>query len=152
MTREEIKTQLEKLDLMYERFNITQALFNVWAENCKNLEAKTFERAIGEVIKHEEYPPNLATVLRYYREIEAENRAIISKARECYMRAISALGIPKNVDEYKAYLLMINAAPREERMELAENFSMMVVNYANKATSEGKKPKSFIALIKECSA
>lgn len=151
MTRETIKKQLEKLSLVYERFVISQAIFNIWAETFKNHNEKVFERAIDEVIKNEEYPPNIASVNKYYRLIETENRAIISKARDCYMRAISALRIEKNVDEYKAYLQMINAAPREERMELAENFSDMVVNYANKATSEGKELKSFIALIKECS-
>ena len=67
------------------------------------------------------------------------------------MRAITALGIPKNVEEFKAYLMMLNAVPREERIERAESFSTQIVNYANKATTLGKKPKSFIALIKECS-
>lgn len=152
MERVELKNQLEKLDLMFEKFYMTPQLFNSWADKCKGLNGKTFARAVEEVIKHEEYAPSLATVLRYYREIETENKTILSKAKESYLQAITALGIPKNTEEYKAYLSMINAAPREERMELAEKISMKVVNYANKATSEGLKPKSFIALIKECSA
>lgn len=151
MTREVIKRQLEKLSLVYERFNISQSIFNIWADNFRDRNEKTFERAIDEVIKHEEYPPTVATVLRYYYEIERENRDIMAKAKECYIRAITALGIPKNVDEFKAYLMMLNAAPREERIELAENFSTQIVNHANRATTEGKRPKSFIEFIKECS-
>ena len=151
MTREAIKHQLEKLGLVYERFNISQSIFNIWAGTFRDSNEKTFERAIDEVIKHEEYPPTVATVLRYYEEVEKENREIKAKAKECYMRAITALGIPKNVEEFKAYLMMLNAVPREERIERAESFSTQIVNYANKATTLGKKPKSFIALIKECS-
>ena len=73
MTRDEIKLQLEKLNLFFDKFTVSQTIFNMWVDVFKSYDSKVFERAIDEVIKNEEFAPSIATVRRYCRDIELEN-------------------------------------------------------------------------------
>lgn len=67
MTRDEIKLQLEKLNLFFDKFTVSQTIFNMWVDVFKSYDSKVFERAIDEVIKNEEFAPSIATVRRYCR-------------------------------------------------------------------------------------
>lgn len=151
MTRDEIKLQLEKLNLFFDKFTVSQTIFNMWVDVFKSYDSKVFERAIDEVIKNEEFAPSIATVRRYCREIELENKQIMEKAKECYLRAISALGIEKNMDEFIVFLKVINSEDRSNRLNFAEDICSLIVNFANKQISEGKENISFVELLKDCS-
>lgn len=151
MTRDEVRHQLERLNLYFDKFKMSQTTFNTWVDVFKPYSEKVFERAIDEVIKNEEFTPSIATVRRYCKEIEVENRLIMDKAKECYLRAISALGIEKNMDEYKAFLGLINTEDRSRRIDFADELCSLVINFANKQLSEGKKNISFIELLKDIS-
>ena len=148
MNKEELDRQLKKLDVMYEKFNIaSQEVYDIWRNSFKDADLKVFTQAIDEVIKNEEYAPNVATVNRYYKQIEAARKAMIEKARECFNRAISALGCEKNVDDYKAYLEWLATIPAEERAEAADRFSYNVVNHANSCTANGAPKATFKKLL-----
>ena len=151
MTRNEILSQVQRLSMFYDKFPVSQPIFNMWAEVFKSCDRKVFERAIDEAIKNEEFTPSIATIKRYCRDIELENRQIMEKAKECYLRAINALGIPKNMDEFIFFLQLINSEDRANRLSFAEDICSFVVNFANKQISEGKEAISFIELLKECS-
>ena len=151
MTRDEIKLQLEKLNLFFDKFTVSQTIFNMWVDVFKSYDSKVFERAIDEVIKNEEFAPSIATVRRYCRDIELENKQIMEKARECYLRAINALGIDRNMDEFLVFLRAINGEPRNNRLNFAEDICSAIVNFANKQISEGNKNISFVELLKDCS-
>lgn len=151
MTRDEIKLQLEKLNLFFDKFTVSQTIFNMWVDVFKSYDSKVFERAIDEVIKNEEFAPSIATVRRYCRDIELENKQIMEKAKECYLRAINALGIEKNMDEFIVFLKVINSEDRNNRLNFAEDICSAIVNFANKQISEGKENISFVELLKDCS-
>ena len=151
MTRDEIRTQLERLGVFFEKFPCSQAIFNMWADVFKSCDRKVFERAVDEVIKNEEYTPTIGTLTRYCKNIELENRQIMEKAKECYLRAINALGIEKNMDEFKAFLQVINSEDRHNRLNFAEDICSLIVNYANKRLTEGGSDISFVTLLKDCS-
>ena len=150
MKKEELDAQLKKLDVMYDRFNIaTQEVYTIWQKSFSDTDPKVFESAVDEVIKNEEYAPNIAVVNKYVKQIEEERRAIISKEKECYNRAVYALNFQKNADDYMEFLKWLAKIPKERRMEAAEEFSYNVVSYANGMTAKGQPCKPFKELLKE---
>ena len=149
MTREDIRDQLEKIVNVYEKFTMTKPLFEIWVNSFKEYDKKLFERAVDEAILNEEYTPNIATINRYYKQIEEARKVMISKARESYNRAVYALGCEKNVDDYKEYLEWLATVPAEERIEIAEKFSYDVVSHANSCMTSGKPIKTFKELLEE---
>lgn len=149
MTREEIKTQIEKLSVAYEKFPISQALFDIWVNCFKDCDFKVFQEAIDNTIRNEKYTPNIATVNGYYKQLEAQRREMMDRIRGSYNRAVYALGIEKNIDEYKAFLEWLADIPREFRATTAENFSYEVENHVNNSIATGKPYKSFMELLEE---
>jgi hypothetical protein len=148
MNKEDFDRQLKKLDVMYEKFNIaSQEVYDIWRNCFKDADIKVFTQAVDEVIKNEEYAPNVATVNRYYKQLEEARRAMIEKARECYNRVINALGCEKNVDDYREYLEWLATVPTQERNEIAERFSYEAVNYANGCTASGTPKATFKELL-----
>ena len=149
MTREEIKTQIEKLSVAYEKFPISQALFDIWVNSFRDCDFKMFQEAIDETIKNEKYTPNIATVNSYYKQLEAQRRELMDSIRGSYNRAVYALGIEKSADDYKAFLEWLAEIPREFRATSAENFSYDVEKHVRNSSASGKPCKSFIELLEE---
>ncbi len=149
MERNDIKEQLIKLDTVYEKFTMTPEMFEIWVDCFKDADKKIFEQAIIETMQTEEYAPNIATVNRHYKAIEAERKAVVDTARGCYYELIDLLGEKKNADDYAALLKMIADYPRGERIEAIEDFRDKAASYANKHRSDGTEMKSLAQLIKE---
>lgn len=140
MKREELKANLEILDMAYEKFFINPTLFDIWYDCCKDCDAEIFKHAVRMYMKTCEYAPTIAGVLRCYNDIKSY-RTMIKEL------IISQYNVMRNVweepfDEPTLFRFrdIVFTAPKEKREGLINDIVNHAISFHNDCSYEAKTP------------
>ena len=87
-----LRDQMKRLEINYgiEKFHVTKAIFELWLEMLSDCDEELFKLAVDKCIKESEFAPNVAGLMKYYKELSTEHDEYISFVKREYtlMRAV----------------------------------------------------------------
>ena len=147
MEREELKRNLESLDMVYERFFLTPQIFDIWYECCKDCDAETFDHAVIMYMKTNEFAPTVAGVLKCYNEINSYRRMINDLVTGQYNVMRNVWEEPFDKDTLKKFKEIVFAAPKDQREGLITNTVNQAISYYRDCSYDGKTPPTLIEYL-----
>jgi hypothetical protein len=148
MTREFIKSQVAKLKQAYEKFNINQSQFDLWCECFQMCNEKDFELAVANYIKGNEFPPTIAGVMKYYREIEDYKREMKEFLFRQYTTLRSTWDERYDKDTMNEFVRMVCNKPKEFRKDFAVEYTHEAVSYHHDCEYEGRAAPTLMDYLK----
>ena len=105
MTREEVKGIIKKLrDAYGNKIEITNESLNIWCDCLKDCNNKFMPEAVRRYISNNEYPPTIASIMKCYKEVDAEYRDMHRKVMYEYESGIECyLGEKHGKEDFKAF-------------------------------------------------
>lgn len=136
-----IQKELKRLETNYgkDRFKVTQAMFDLWADMLKDLEEEGIRVSVDEYIKTNEFPPTVASIVKIY---EAKDR--LRKEQGNYLRAkcnyISRwYEKPMTQEEIDTIKGMVTKLPVDRRKGFLDYMALEAVRYYYKCVTSGEK-------------
>lgn len=87
-----LREQMIRLETNYgsDKFVITKDMFNLWYEMFKDCSKDNLVLAVNKCIKESEFAPNVAGIMKYYKELSTEHDEYITFVKREYtlMRAV----------------------------------------------------------------
>lgn len=148
MTREFLKKQVSILRSTYERFTITQEQFDIWYKCFADCDEKIFEQAVMNYIKNSEYPPVIAGVMKYYREIVDYKQDMQQFFHRQYMTLISVWEEEFNADTLIEFINLVCKYPKEQRKDKAVEITHQAVSFHHDCEYEGRKAPTLMEYIR----
>ena len=73
IAREKFFTYLQKLEIAYSpKLKFNQNLVDLWYESFADCDERDFNQAVNQCIRENEFPPTIATLMKFYKEIKEE--------------------------------------------------------------------------------
>ena len=92
ITREFLLNQMHRLELNYgrDRFVVNQNVFELWYDMFKTCTQDNLKSAVDKCIKESEFAPNVAGLMKFYKELSTEHDEYITFVKREYtlMRAV----------------------------------------------------------------
>lgn len=117
ITQKFLKEQLIKLQTNYgkEKFDLSKDMFNLWYEMFADCEEEGLRIAVSNCIKESEFAPNIAGLMKFYRELETGRLEIAETMNSKYTNIRSYWGEKYDHDTFKAIVEYIFRFPKEQR-------------------------------------
>lgn len=148
VTKKVLKEQLEKLQTNYgvERFDITPDVFKLWYEMFADCDENGFKLAVANCIKENEYAPNIAGLMKYYRTLEQDRAEIAEVMKSKYTTMRSMWREEYDSDTFKAIIEYIFRFPKEQRKVQMVELTHHAISFYNDCRNVGRQD---IPTIKE---
>lgn len=148
ITKKNLKEQLIKLQTNYgtDKFDLSQEKFDLWYEMLGDCDERALEVAIRNCIKGSEYPPTIATLMKYYREVEESREEIATLIRTEYSNMKSQWGEQDDPDTYKAIIEYVFRFPKNQRKVRIVELAHQGISFYNDCIYVGRED---IPTIKE---
>ena len=145
--RSKIIELLRKIERVYApRMEFNQELVDIWCEMFADCNEKGLELAVNNCIKNSEYPPTVATLMKYYRELEESRKEIIETMTSKYATMRYMWGEEYRDETFKAIVDYIYRFPKEQRKVQMVELTHHAISFYNDCVSVGR---SDIPTIKE---
>lgn len=129
-----LKQMQEKVDFWFEYF-----------ADCKE---KIFEQAVTNYIKHEEFPPSIAGVMKYYREIETYLKEMREFLFSQYSMMMATWDENQDQDTLNEFVRIIRKYPREKKKEAAIEITNKAISYHHDCEYEGRTAPSLLEYLR----
>ena len=122
MERKDFLKYLKKLEMAYApRMVFTQDLVDLWYEMFADCEEEGLKLAVNKCIKENEFPPNIAGLMKYYRELESEHNELKDLISHQYTLMRSIWQEDYNSETFRAIADYIMRQPSKMRkVEMVE--------------------------------
>ena len=140
ITKKFLKEQLERLQANYgkEKFDLSLDTFNLWFEMFKDCEKEGLKIAVDNCIKENEYAPNIAGLMKYYRVLEEERKEIAEIINSKYRTLMSFWGEKYDHDTYKAIIDYVFRFPKEQRKVQTVELTHHAIAFYNDCRNVGR--------------
>lgn len=121
--KEFLLNQMSRLELNYgkERFKVTQDIFDLWYEMFENCNERMLKQAVSKCIKENEFAPNIAGLMKYYKEIEDAHNELLDTINSKYRTIRSIWEEPFDEDTAKEiYAYVIRFPEKTRKTEMIE--------------------------------
>lgn len=109
-------TYLQKLERVYApKMTFNQELVDIWYEMFADCEEEGLKIAVANCIKNSEFPPTIATLMKYYRELDDNRKEIAEVMKSKYTTMRSMWEEEYDSDTFKAIVEYIFRFPKEQR-------------------------------------
>lgn len=107
---------LQKLDMAFEsKLTFTQEKIDLWYEMFKDCNEVGLTQAVDRCIKESEFAPNVAGLMKYYRQIEETHNDLVRCVKSEYRSICSIWGEPYDFQTESEIYAYVNRFPRETR-------------------------------------
>lgn len=140
ITKEFLLKQMGKLELNYgkDKFKADQDIFDLWYEVLSDCSEEPFKLAVDRCIKRSEFAPNIAGLMKFYREVCDEHNAFINSLTSSLTTICSIWGEKKSPEAFNALKEYIERYPVSTRsIELVE-FTHKAVSFRNDCSACGR--------------
>ena len=123
MDKKFLKDQMIKLETNYgkDKFHISKDIFDLWFEMFAGCEEQGLKLAIEKYIRESEYPPNIAGIMKCYKELEAERADLVETIKAQYSIIRSIWGESYDAETLKTIQDYIVKFPKKTRkVEMVE--------------------------------
>lgn len=140
VTREYLRDQMKKLEVNFgkDKFHITQEVFELWYEMFGECEKEALNLAVKRCIEENEFAPNIAGLMKYYRAIVQERSEIIEIMESKYKTLLGIWGESANKETFMAIVKYIYSFPKKERKEAMIELAHKAVSFYNDCRNEAR--------------
>ena len=148
ISRKFLKEQLHRLQTNYgnEKFDVTQDMFNLWYEMFENCEEDGLRLAVSNCIKENEFAPNIAGLMKYYRDLEDSRKEIAEVMKSKYTTMRCMWEESYDSETFKAIVEFIFRFPKEQRKVQMIELTQHAISFYNDCRNCGRQD---IPTIKE---
>lgn len=148
VTREFLRDQMKKLEVNYgmDKFRITQEGFELWYEIFKECDAEGLKIAVNKCLEENEFAPNIAGLMKYYRTLEQDRNEITEVMKSKYTTMRSMWREEYDSDTFKAIVEYIFRFPKEQRKVQMVELTHHAISFYNDCRNVGRQD---IPTIKE---
>ena len=141
ITKKSLKEQLIKLQTNYgtDKFDLSQEKFDLWYEMIGECDERILEAAVKNCIKENEYPPTIATLMKFYREVEAAREEIHTLMKTEYSNMRSYWGERYDSETFRAIIEYVFRYPKDQRKAEMVSLTHRAVSYYNNCIYSGKE-------------
>lgn len=145
--RERFILYLQKLEKAYvSKIKFDQDLVDLWYEMFEGCEEEGFKMAVDKCIRENEFPPNIAGVMKCYKELENERQELGDLIKHQYTTIMSIWGENYDKDTHNAIIKYIFRFPKRTRKVEMVELTQRAVSYKHDCDMCGRKD---IPTIKE---
>lgn len=145
MDRDFLKSQLERLEMAYDKFpHFDTPKVDLWLECFNECDEETFSHAVMSYMKTNEFPPTIAGIYKCYREIDEYRQMMKALIKGQYNIMRLTWEEPFSVDCYNKYLEIVCKAPKGVREDLATEITQKAVQFYHDCEYDGKEPPALI--------
>ena len=148
MERRVLLKNLQILEKAYEKLSFTQSQVDLWYECFKDCEEKDFELAVMNYIKGNEFPPVIAGVMKYYREIEDYKKEMKDFLFRQYMTLRSTWDEKQDAETMNEFVRIVCEYPKDQRKEAALDITHRAVSFHHDCEIEGRTAPSLIDYLR----
>jgi hypothetical protein len=133
--------QMSKIELNYgkERFNVTQDMFDLWYEMFSECEEEGLKMAVDKCIRENEFAPNIAGLMKYYKELEREREELGNLIGSQYTTIRSIWGEKFDDETYKELIAYVFRFPKKLRKVELVDLTHNAVSYYHDCEAAGRK-------------
>lgn len=148
ITREFLKDQMKRLEVNYgkSRFQITQEVFELWYEVFADCEEEGLRIAVTNCLKENEFAPNIAGLMKYYRELDDSRKEIAEVMRSKYTNMLAMWEEEYDSETFRAIVEYIFRFPKEQRKVQMVELTHHALSFYNDCRNCGRQD---IPTIKE---
>lgn len=140
-------TYLQKLERVYApRMSFNQELVDIWYEMFADCDEEGLRIAVNNCIKDSEYPPTIAGLMKYYRELDDSRKEIAEVMRAKYTTLRGMWEEEYDSDTFKAIVEYIFRFPKEQRKVQMVELTHHAISFYNDCRNVGRQD---IPTIKE---
>lgn len=146
ITQEFLLKQMAKLELNYgkERFKADQDIFDLWYEMFADCNEQAFKLAVDKCIKENEFAPNIAGLMKYYKVIEEEHDEMKEVLNSQYKKICSLWTEEYDSDTFKAIVEYIYRFPKKMRKVEMIELTQRAISFSFDCDGCGRKDKPTI--------
>lgn len=147
MIKEEfLLKQMARIELNYgkERFKVDQDIFDLWYEMFKDCAEQGLKLAVDKCIKENEFAPNIAGIMKYYRAIEEEHDEMKNLLSSQYRKICSLWPEDYDSDTFKAIAEYIYRFPKKMRKVEMIELTQRAISFSFDCDGCGRKDKPTI--------
>ncbi len=139
ITKEFLLNQMRKLETNYgkEKFVMNPDLFELWYEMFQPCEEEGLKLAVDKCIKESEFAPNIATLMKFYKELADEREEMRRLIEHEYGLMKSVWGEKDNAETYNAIVRYIYKQPKKERRVKMVELSQESISYYHDLIAKG---------------
>lgn len=124
ISRESFISILQRLEIAYSpkfQFGNDQTKFNLWYDMFSDCDEEGLMCAVDKCIKENEFPPNIAALMKCYKELESERADLAETIKNQYMIICSIWGEKYNLETLREIQKYILKFPKKVRkIEMVE--------------------------------
>lgn len=146
ISKEFLLKQMGRLELNYgkDRFRVEQDMFDLWYEMFQECEEPGLKLAVDKCIKENEFAPNIAGLMKYYKALEDERNDLRDTIQHQYTTIRSIWGEKYDKDTYESIVEYIMRQPKNLRkLEMVE-LTHRAVSFAHDCDACGRTDKPTI--------
>ena len=146
MNKKFLEEQMKKLETNYgrDKFVITKEIFGLWYEMFDKCDERLFRQAIIKCIQESEFTPTIATVTRFYKEIEKEDRELKETIKNHYVTIRSIWGEKPDKETLSEIVSYIKRFPKKQRKVEMIELTQRAVSFSHDCDACGRKDKPTI--------
>lgn len=146
ISKEFLLKQMGRLELNYgkDRFRVEQDMFDLWYEMFQECEEPGLKLAVDKCIRENEFAPNIAGLMKYYREIDDARKELGDVIKAQYNKVLYFWGEAYDSDTYKAFVEYIMRFPKNMRKTEMIELSQRMISYSFDCDGCGRKDKPTI--------
>ena len=148
ITKKFLKEQLLKMQTNYgkDKFDISPELFDIWYEMFADCDENGLRIAVANCIKDSEFPPNIATLMKYYRKLEDDRKELFQVIYGKYTMLSSYWKEAPNEETFKTMVGYAMKIPKDLRVTAIVELAHEMVSFYNDCRNSGRQD---IPTIKE---
>lgn len=146
ISKEFLLKQMSRLELNYgkERFKVEQDMFDLWYEMFADCEEEGLKLAVDKCLRENEFAPNIAGLMKYYKELENEKNEERDIIKHQYTIIRQIWGEPYDNDTFKAIVTYILRQPKKMRKVEMIELTHRAVSFAHDCDACGRIDKPSI--------
>lgn len=141
-----LQEQMKRLETNYgrEKFVITKDIFDLWKEMFSDCNEQAFKLAVDKCIKENEFAPNIAGLMKYYKAIEEEHEEMKEVLNNQYRKIYSLWPEKYDSDTFKAIVEYICRFPKKMRKVEMIELTQRAISFSYDCDGCGRKDKPTI--------
>ena len=139
--KSKLKKLMCKLETNYgkDKFAIDQKIFDLWYDMFKNCNETGLTQAVDRCIKENEFAPNIAGLMKYYKQLENEHNDLVSCVKSQYTLMRSVWQEPYDFTTLNELYDYANRFPDGTRKTEITEFARQAVSFRRDCDVCGRK-------------
>ena len=146
ISKQFLKEQAKRIETNYgkDRFVMNPDIFDLWYEMFADCDEEGLRLAVTKCIKESEFPPNIAGLMKYYRQLDEERCELGETIKAQYRKMRSFWGEEYDKETHQAIIEYLMRFPKKTRKVEMIELSQRAISFSFNCDGCGRKDKPTI--------